>query len=323
MNILLTGASGFLGNQILKELLKTEHKIRCLVHRKPLQIVSDKIEFVEGSLTHNEFLYDLTKNIDVVIHSAALISFKKFRKKEMFDVNVYATRNLVNASLENKVRKFIYISSIAAVGAHLGEGIINEQFAYNLKPLRVNYSITKYLAEFEVLRGQHEGMDSIILNPGNIIGPEDFKFANFSYVQMAQFNPQPVFQGGIGLVDVRDVADAVIKSINQEGHGQRYILISENVTYQNFLHKLNSSVKQTFSFPKTIAKMMAYLMEGFEFISKIKMPLSIEKGRLFNFYFWGDNSKSKTELGIIYRPVEETIHDMLAWYQSVGKLKHD
>jgi len=319
MNILLTGASGFLGNQILKELLKSEHRIKCLVHKQQLTIKLPNLEFVEGSLTDNEFLYELTKNIDIVIHSAALISFKKFRKKEMFDVNVYATRNLVNACLENKVRKFIYISSIAAVGAHLGEGIINEQFAYNLKPLRVNYSITKYLAEFEVLRGQYEGLETIILNPGNIIGPNDHKFANLSYVKMAEMNPRPIFQGGIGLVDVRDVAVAVIKSIHHKGQGQRYILISENVTYENFLKKLNGMEKPSLGFPKLIAKSLAYLMEGFEVITKIKMPLSIEKGRLFNFYFWGDNSKSKNELGIVYRPVEETIHDMKEWYKSVGK----
>ena len=315
--IFLTGASGFLGRQILKELSDTDAEIICMIHdRKIKEELPPNVRFVIGSLSDSEALFDLTTNIDIIIHAAAVISFKKKRKHDMFDVNAIGTKNLVNAALENKVSKFIHISSIAAIGASVGKITFNEEMSYNLKPLRVNYSTTKYLAEQEVQRGQTEGLNTIILNPVNIIGPNDFKKANLSYVKLAQFKIKPDLTGGIGIVDVRDVAAAVKKCLTTEAHGQRYILSSKNLTYKEFLDLLGQSKAVYIGLNRWFLKLLAYAMEMFETLTTVKMPFSVEKARLANFYFWGDNSKSIKELGMTYISAEQSVADMINWYRS-------
>lgn len=317
MRILLTGASGFLGRQILSELCDSGAEIICLIHNRNLSGEwPENVKLVTGSLTDSEFLIDLTANVDIIIHSAAIISFKKKRKHDLFSVNTLGTRYLVNAALENKVKKFIHISSIAAIGASVGHVVFNEGLSYNLKPLRVNYSTTKYLAEQEVQRGQAEGLNTIILNPVNIIGPEDIKLANYSYVKLAQMKVKPDLSGGIGIVDVRDVAKAVKKCLEISAHGQRYILSSKNFTYREFLDVLGGDNSFYIRLNKWVLKLIAYGMELVETVTTIKMPFSVEKARLANFYFWGDNSKSVNELGMSYISAEQSVEDMKNWYRS-------
>lgn len=320
--ILLTGASGFVGRQILEELSHVDAEIICLTHRNDIVgTLPNHVKIIQGSITDSEFLYEATVGIDIIIHAAAVISFKKKKKNKMFQVNVDAVRYLINAALENKVKKFIHISSIAAIGATNGNYLLDEIFSYNLKPLRVNYSLTKYLGEQDVLRGQAEGLQTIILNPSNIIGPNDYRYSNLAYVRMSQSNIKPIIKGGIGIVDVRDVAQAVVKCLTMAGSGQRYILSAKNVSYQEFLELIGKSKKGFFLINKWIAKLFAYGFEVLESLTTIKAPISIEKARLIGYYFWSDSTQSKNELGITYTLPKKTIDDMLAWYRLQGKIK--
>lgn len=320
MTIFLTGAAGFLGSHILRRLLELpDIKIKVLIHEKDLSIHDDRIEIIHGSITQHLDLFEWLKGVDIIIHSAAIISFRKMKKKQLFQVNTIGTRFLINAAVDNNVKKFIYISSISAIGAFFqDQHLLTEDFPYNLKELRINYSYSKYLGEFEVQRGQHEGIETIILNPGNIIGPEDPKRSNVGILKLALNSSKYTMKGGIGFVDVRDIAEVVIKSLTLSGDGSRHILISENLTYSDYM-KLVVGVEKNYQFfPRLVFRVFGYLSEIVEIVTRIKMPLSVEKGRLHDFYFWGSSEKAKKVFQIQFRPVKESITDMMTWYREKG-----
>src|SRR5258706_1934264 len=179
--ILITGGTGFLGSYIIKQLVEKDYTVRAIRrsnkldnYRVPSYIskhILDKVEWVDGDVLDVMLLEEAMEGIDTVIHAAGVVSFVKKDRKKMYDVNVEGTANVVNMALEKNVRRFIHISSVAALGRKTNGAHVNEEKKWEESKVNTHYAKSKYKAELEVWRGISERFERGVFKP----------FTNISY----------------------------------------------------------------------------------------------------------------------------------------------
>lgn len=247
--ILVTGGTGLLGSHLLFNLVKDGTKVTAMkragsslsqvekafsYYYKNSESILNNIIWVDGNVTDIYSLYEAFENIEKVYHAAACLSFDPSDKKQMMRVNAKGTANVVNACLAKNVKKLCYVSSIATLGRIDHDGLIDEETHWKNSKKNSVYSISKYNAESEVWRGIAEGLPAVIVNPGVIIGPGNWKKGSSQLIDRV-WNGLKFYTPGVnGYVDVRDVSKAMIKLMENEITGERFILSSENLDYQNF-----------------------------------------------------------------------------------------
>src|SRR4026208_855111 len=177
--ILVTGGNGFLGSYIIKELIEKSFSVRAIRRGSKLPFyipeeILNKVQWIEGDILDVVSLEEAMDNIDTVIHSAAVVSFVKKDREQMYRVNVEGTANVVNIALEKNVRRFIYVSSVAALGRTATGGTVNEEKKWEASKTNTHYGKSKHNGELEVWRGISEGLNGVILNPSTILGFGDW-----------------------------------------------------------------------------------------------------------------------------------------------------
>jgi len=246
--ILVTGGTGLVGSHLLFDLISKGQKVRALKRessntdlvRNTFSYYTDKadelyqkIEWFDGDMLEPFSLEEALKDVVDVYHCAALVSFKKEDKKNMLDINVEGTRNLVNACIDTKIRKFCMVSSIAALGSpEEGEDTVNETTPWSPEEKRSGYSISKFQSELEVWRGIEEGLNAVIVNPSIILGPGQWdKGSSLLFSTVA--NGLKYYTKGItGYVDVRDVSRSMIDLMESNIVNERFIINGEDCTYE-------------------------------------------------------------------------------------------
>jgi dihydroflavonol-4-reductase len=251
--ILVTGGTGLVGSHLLYELTRKGHKVRALLRpgKKPYDTSKlfnclspenehpiGQVEWVEGDVLDPFSIQQAMQGIEYVYHCAALVSFNPRQLTEMLAVNVEGTSNVVNACLQNGIKKLCHVSSIAALGqAEKGE-MIDENAKWKTSRVNSGYAISKYGGEREVWRGIEEGLNAVIVNPSVIIGagchPRAVNQLFHSIKKIIPFYSQ----GVNGYVDVTDVVGAMILLMESEISGQRFVLNSENLSLKEFLIKV-------------------------------------------------------------------------------------
>lgn len=250
--ILVTGGTGLLGTYLLHELTLKGQKVRVLLRpgSKPYQTSkilgclpggndkqADLIEWFEGDVLDPFSLQQAMEGVGFVYHCAALISFDPGELKNMLEINVEGTANVVNACLENGIKKLVHVSSIASLGqAEKGE-MIDEKAKWKTSRSNSGYAVSKYGGEREVWRGIEEGLQAVIVNPSVIVGAGCHKRAtNRLFHGIKKF--LPFYTRGInGYVDVRDVVKAMVLLMESDIQGERYVLNSENLSLKDFFTK--------------------------------------------------------------------------------------
>ena len=173
--VLVTGGTGFIGAYILKELVEKGYTVRAIRRSNKLPFfisidILNKVEWVNGDVLDVISLNEAMQGVDAVIHSAALVSFDKGERKQMYNTNVDGTANVVNLALENGIKKLVHISSISALGRTATGEKVNEEKKWVESKLNSHYGISKNKAEMEVWRGMGEGLDAVIINPSTVLG---------------------------------------------------------------------------------------------------------------------------------------------------------
>ena len=243
--ILVTGATGFLGAHLLQELSKQDVSVRALYHKKlPETDFGNKIEWQQCNLLDTVEIEAAMISVTKVIHCAAIVSFDSRKSREMIEQNVAITANLVNAELISDVEKFIHISSIAALGRRLPTNdskdklYIDEDTPWIESKNNSAYAESKYLAELEVWRGFAEGLNTIILNPSVILGEGDWNKGSARLMQVVA-KEFPWFTEGInGWVDVKDVVQTILLSLESKISGERYIINNGNYAYKDIFTQM-------------------------------------------------------------------------------------
>jgi dihydroflavonol-4-reductase len=247
--ILVTGGTGMLGAHLLYKLTKSNSKIRATKRKSSdLSIVErifsyfdndykslfEKIEWMEADILDPESILTVMKDVDFVYHSAAMVSFDPSDYDKLLHVNIKGTKNVVNAALEHGVKKFCHVSSTSALGDAInGESITEETFR-NPKMKHSGYSISKYLSELEVWRGITEGLNAVIVNPSVVLGAGNWETGSPSIFSAVNDGMRFYTEGSMGYVDVVDVVEIMIRLMESEISGERYIVSAENISFKDF-----------------------------------------------------------------------------------------
>lgn len=235
--ILVTGATGFLGSELVRQLLQQGKPVRALKRASSIipAILSEhtSIDWRVGDVLDYYALREAMEGITDVYHCAALISFRKEDKKKMLKVNVEGTAHLVNLCLQNNVRKLVHASSITTIGQNKNGEPSNEDDHWQFNKTQSNYSISKYESEMEVFRGIAEGLNAVIVNPSIIIGKNAGDEGSGQLFETVRKGLKYYPGGSCGLVDVDDVARIMIQLMDSDIQPDRFIINSENVTYQD------------------------------------------------------------------------------------------
>jgi len=323
--VLVTGGTGLVGSHLLYFLLKKNEPVRA-IHRKKSDIHSvkkvfalytsevdslfNKIEWVEANITEIPALSVAFKNITKVYHCAAFITFNPSKYKILKKANIEGTANIVNLCLANNIEKLCYVSSVATLGNNLQNQLVTEETSWNPDEKNSVYAITKYGAEMEVWRGTQEGLNAVIINPGVILGLSPDGGGSGVIISLGASGIPYYPSGAMGIVDVQDVAKAMIDLMDSEITNEQFILVSENVTYKELLSKLALLFAKKPPTKKLSKKIMLFL-SGMDWLSnklfRTKRRLIKANVRsMFTLSFY-DSSKIKNELGFQFIPIETTL----------------
>ncbi len=314
--VLITGGTGFLGSYIIKLLVQKGYKVRAIRRSNKLPFfipkeIFDKVEWVEGDVLDVISLENAMDGIETVIHSAAIISFLKKERKEMYQVNIEGTANVVNIALDKNVRRFVHISSVAAVGRTTEGSHINEEHQWEESKLNTHYSKTKHKGELEVWRGISEGLNAVILNPSTILGYGDWDQASCAIFKKVYKEFSWNVPGINGFVDVEDVAGAAVLLMESDINEERFILNSDNWSFK----KLQDSIADSFGKKHPSREASPFLMSLARRLEKIKTIFTGEKPLLTKESVKVANSKTYFENDKIlkafpefsFTPLEQTI----------------
>ncbi len=248
---LITGGTGFLGAHLAAKLLKQQQEVTILKRNTSdiyeLKMIFsyhfsedsekffNKLKFIEGDICFADSLRNIFENISRVYHCAATVSFDRKDHKTMFEVNVNGTANIVNLLLEYPHIKLCHVSSIAALGRSNKEDMINEHTYWENHKQQTAYSVSKYQAELEVWRGIAEGLNAVIVMPGVILGPGDLSKGTCKLFSLVNSGLKFYTKGINGYVDVEDVSAIMIHLMNSDISNNRFLLVSENLTYKQIL----------------------------------------------------------------------------------------
>jgi dihydroflavonol-4-reductase len=322
--IIVTGATGHLGNVLVKRLVKDGHEVGILVHNKPPQEVFGDlpIKVFIGDVTDETTLIEPFKNADVVYHMAAKISISSGEFDELQRINVGGAKNVVKACLENGVKKLIYASSVHALVETPHGTAITEVVPNDFKNVFGDYAKSKVLAYKEIMNGFEQGLNVVAVFPSGIIGPFDYKPSQIGQIikNFLADKSSSYFDGEYDYVDVRDVVEGILLATAKGRAGQGYILNGNISTVQEIYKILGGYTNihpKLSKIPLWFAYFASYIAEA---ISKLKheeplfTPYSVavlQSNPLFS------TSKTKEELGYSVRPIEQTLHDAVDWHQRI------
>ncbi|MDG5490374.1 NAD-dependent epimerase/dehydratase family protein [Psychroserpens sp. SPM9] len=332
--ILVTGGTGLVGSHLLFKLVSNNQAVRA-IYRRPhkLEFVKQvfayythdveslyrKIEWVEAHINDIPALEVAFKNITHVYHCAAFISFEPDKYHELRKVNIKGTANIVNLCISNAIEKLCYVSSIAAIGHEPdSDKPITETTEWNPERDHSVYAITKYGAELEVWRGTQEGVPAVIANPGIILGPGFWKGGGSgSLFRQIHKGLNYYARGTSAYVDVWDVVDIMVSLMNSEIKNERYILISENLSFKTFQEKVAKAlhVKPATKEATPLLLALAWRLDwlNHKLLGK-RRKLSKQLATSITTQTVYDHSKIKSDLGIAFNPVDESIVKVSKFY---------
>jgi nucleoside-diphosphate-sugar epimerase len=279
--------------------------------------VSDQVEWVEGDVTDIVALEDAFKDVTHVCHCAAMVSFHPRDVRRMMQINVEGTTNLVNLALDFGVKKLIHVSSIAAIGRTKEQSVLDEDSKWAQNKSTSQYAISKHLSEQEVWRGHFEGLATAIINPSVILGSGFWNNGSARFFQQIDKGLPFWPIGRSGFVDVRDVATFMLRLLESDITGERYVLNAQNISYRDFFQLLAKSLGTK---PPSI-KVTPFLSELAWRVEWLKekilgMPpiVTKESARASVSQFSYSNQKSLTMPSFAYRPLEQTIQETAMQY---------
>ncbi len=330
--ILVSGATGFVGSYLVCELLRQNKKVRALRRSSSSlnefeficqiqNITAKELEHLEWfnadilDLGDLELAFD---GIDEVIHAAAIVSFLPSQQAMMQQVNVEGTANMVNLALHFGVKKFGYLSSIAAIGRSINGAAINENTKWETSEHNTAYSETKLAAEMEVWRGIQEGLNAVMVNPGVIIGACDFTKGTGKMFETAKNGLKFYTPGVNGFVDVRDVVTILLQLMQRNISGERYILVSENYPFRQFYDEACTAFSQPkpkFNTPRWLGS-LGYRLLAIRSVITGKAPLLTKETTHAAYQQYAyDTTKIKQTLGVEFISVKDTIDWTCSWYR--------
>jgi dihydroflavonol-4-reductase len=319
----VTGATGYIGNILTRELLDKGKKVRVLV--RPTSDTSSlkglEIEKVIGDILDKDSLIRAFKGADTIYHLAAIISIMPGDRALIRRVNLEGTRNVIDACLKCGVRRLVYTSSIHALKEPPHGTVIDEDMSFDVNSSRGEYDRSKACASQEVIESAKAGLDPVVVCPTGVVGPFDYRksLITGTFIDFAQGKMKMTTNGAYDFVDARDVARGLILAAENGKTGQYYILSGERVTMDKMMSMLSeiSGVRS----PKY--KAPTWLVKTAGIFTPIYYKLANKTPR-FTYYSvktllsnsYISHEKASNELGYKPMTIRKSIEDTLRWLKE-------
>lgn len=324
--ILVTGGTGFLGAYIIKELIEKGYSVRAIRRSAKLPAfipaeILKKTEWVEGDVLDVTALDEAMQGVEAVIHSAASVSFGKKERKNMYQVNVDGTANVVNLALEHNIKRFVHISSVAALGRTPGEAHVTEETPWQESRVNTHYARSKQKGELEVWRGIGEGLNGVILNPSTILGYGDWNNSSCAIFKRIYEGFKYYTTGINGFVDVEDVARVTVLMLENNITEEKFIVNGDTWPFK----RLQETISDGFNIKRPAKEATPFLLGIAWRMEKLrslftgkKNLLTKESAKVAVSKTWFANDKLlKAMPGFSFTPLDETIRKACEKYISV------
>jgi dihydroflavonol-4-reductase len=324
MKVLVTGGNGFIGSVVVRALLAGKHHVRCLLRKKSKteRIEGLPYERIEGDVRDATAVRAAMEGCGAAIHLAGLSAWNEIDSPLMDEVVQGGTRHVLDAARsqpEGERPRVVYVSSASAIAASSKPEIFDETAEYNI-PDRLNYARCKHRAEAICLAAARDGVPVVIVNPGEVYGPNDTGLVTAcNLVDFAKSSPVMVCNGGISVVHVEDVAQGIVSAMERGRSGERYILSGERLTLRQFAAltlEILGQKKAIMTVPNPVIEMLAWLGRA----SHLPLPFNAHVIPYATRYWFTDSSKAQRELGVKFRSARETLAPTLQWLKETGRI---
>ena len=327
MKTLITGASGFVGAAVLRELLKKGHKVKALVRKSSVldNLKNLDVEIVQGDLKDRDSLKKCLKDCKYLFHVAADYRLWVPKPEEIYENNVLGTENLMEEALNSEIEKIVYTSSVAVLGKPINGDIANEKTPVNVSQMIGHYKKSKFLAEEKVKElYKTSKLPVVIVNPAAPVGPRDIKpTPTGKMVLDAAMKKIPAYlDTGLNIVHVDDVAKGHMQAFNKGKLGERYILGGENLTLKEMLEIISilcGNKPPKIRLPRKPLYPIGYVFEIFARLFNIKNPmLTVDMIRMAEKKMFFSSEKAKKELNYKYKSAKNALKDAIQWFIDNG-----
>lgn len=322
---LVTGATGHIGNVLVRKLLERGEKVRALILPGECResISGLKVEAFEGDILNLDSVFESMRGIKGVFHLAGVISIMPGANPFVRNVNVDGTKNILRAAKESEIKKLIYTSSIHAI-QRVEDGVIDESVPYDMNNPYGAYDRSKAEATLEVLNAARSGLEAVVACPTGVIGPYDFRGSMMGAVihDAAVAKPTLYVDGAYDFVDVRDVADGLIAAAENGKRGESYILSGQKISVRYLLETVREITGKHFfqmKIPFDLAKFAAmFTPMYYRFVNETPRftPYSLEVLQSNSNI---SHAKATCELGYKPRPIFDSIRDAVKWFLEKNK----
>jgi len=326
MKVLVTGATGFLGSHLCRQLIRDGHEVTVLRRSTSNNNALSDLNLIHevGDVTDLESVKRAVKGNEIVVHTAAHLAHWGFHKETQFEVNAQGTKNVVEACRQFGIRRLLHVSSVATIGIpERHQQLAREDFTFNLENSPLTYHISKKRAEEIVLAEVDLGLDAVIVNPSSFWGPFEKEYRGAAFALMAkQMAIVPYFTGGMCVAHVLDVVEGIVAAIEKGKTGQRYILGGDNLPYRSIVEmgaqKLGLQRKFV-PIPNLLTWLAAMTLEPLSRITKRQPRITHAVHYCASRFAYYDSSKAKNELGYSPRDFNDLLDECVSFTELRGK----
>ncbi len=331
--ILVTGGTGLVGSHLLYKLVEKGYRVRATYrskkkidaakhvfsyYTKQIDDLFSQIEWVEAHLNDIPALTIAFKDVSKVYHCAALVSFDPNDYYTLRRVNIEGTANIVNLCLANNIEKLCYVSSIAAIGhGEPNDTIISENTNWIKEEDHNVYAITKYGAETEVWRGTQEGLETVVVNPGFIFGPGFWRTSSGSLFKKIYKGLSHYTNGVTGYVDIDDVVNSMLFLMDSSIKNERYILVSENLSFKEFATKTAQELNVEPP-KKEASKRLLQIVWRLDWLNHLlrrkRRKLTKQMARTISKKYYYSNKKIIADLDFKFKPIDVSISETCRFF---------
>jgi dihydroflavonol-4-reductase len=326
MKSLVTGANGFIGSAVARCLLDAGHEVRCLVRpgsdRRNLYKLP--VEIAEGDLRSAPSLKRAVTGCGNLFHVAADYRLWVPNPETMYDINVRGTHALILAAAEAGMKRMIYTSSVATLGANQDGSPANEETPSSLGSMTGHYKRSKFMAEQIVrqMTDEHK-LPLVIVNPSTPIGPRDIKPTPTGRIVVDTLcGRMPAYiNTGLNVAHADDIARGHLLAYANGKPGERYILGGENMTLLQILQtidEISGKRIKRLHLPVKLVLPVAWLMEKMAMVTNVEPRATVDGVRMAKKKMFYSCDKAVRELGYRYRPAVEALEDAMTWFQDNG-----
>lgn len=312
MAYVIIGATGHIGNNLVRMLVEESQEVKVLVRKIDRSIENLNVTYIVGDVLNKEFLLKNINKNDIVIHLAGIIDIKNKLQKETNDINYLGTVKVVNASIEKNAKRLVYLSTVDCIYKDTMDEVVKEPTRMRVEMFNQNYPISKAKATEYVMRKMNEKHNTTIaiVYPSCVFGINDYKPSAIGRVILDSINGKMQFgiNGGYNFIDVVDLVKAII-TLSKMDNNDSYILSGYNIT----VRKMYETINKVLGVNKKIRNVPMFLVKlAIPFVSYLSNFTLKTITENCNY----DNSKAVEELGFSLTSFEESMKNTIEWFKD-------